>query len=140
MKRFLAIPINLFIFIGYFIWGIIGIIWYGRLPKISPYHKHRWKPEDTNLSELYFEDENYQHRLPIEDSTLELMPFRSDLVGLKFKRNKYGLSEWTETINKVWIGWEINYATKTRKPKFMINGGGDGTIPYELDEIVIVNE
>lgn len=73
----------------------------------------------------------------------------SQLVGKKFKRNKYGLSDWTQTIHKVWIVWEAFPSDPNKtgwdsirnshyKPKIKVNGGGSGDYTYDLEEIVIL--
>jgi len=69
----------------------------------------------------------------------------NQLIGKKFKRNKYGLSDWEQTIHKVWIVWEMisldpnkPFENIVHKPKIKINGGGSGLQCYDLEEIVIL--
>lgn len=60
----------------------------------------------------------------------------SKLIGQKFKRKKYGLSSWTDTISEVSIVLEYNSEFKEYCPKCKIQG----TLhQYDLDEIIIWN-
>jgi len=62
------------------------------------------------------------------------------LIGLKFKRNVYGLSSWTDIINDVDISWEIHFDIDNcikyqRLNKIYVKG----TIHwFPIEEIVII--
>jgi hypothetical protein len=61
------------------------------------------------------------------------------LIGLKFKRNVHGLSIWEDTIQRVWIAYNmhVNLDTWTpayHKPTAMVQGSLHS---YPLSEIVI---
>lgn len=59
-----------------------------------------------------------------------------DLVGRKFKRNVYGLSKWTQTIEEV--NFIYSFVTENTEwfyqPKLMIKGN---KYWYSIDEILI---
>jgi hypothetical protein len=60
----------------------------------------------------------------------------NNLIGKTFKRNKYGLSSWEDTIQEVFITWHL-LDRNTRKPEIKVKG----TVhTYDLEEIVIINE
>jgi hypothetical protein len=61
-----------------------------------------------------------------------------NLIGLEFKRNKYGLSLWTDEITYVGHRYRI-IDRNTRKIEIFVVGGRNDT-SYDLDEIVIVNK
>lgn len=61
-----------------------------------------------------------------------------DLIGLEFRRNKYGLSLWTDEITYVGHRYKI-IDRNTRKVEIFVVGGRNDTW-YDLDEIVIVNK
>lgn len=61
-----------------------------------------------------------------------------DLIGLEFRRNKYGLSLWTDEITYVGHRYKI-IDRNTRKVEIFVVGGRNNTW-YDLDEIVIVNK
>jgi hypothetical protein len=61
-----------------------------------------------------------------------------DLIGLEFRRNKYGLSLWTDEITYVGHRYRI-IDRNTRKVEIYVVGGRNNTW-YDLDEIVIVNK
>ena len=58
------------------------------------------------------------------------------LIGKKFRRNVYGLSKWTQTIQEV--NFILSFITVKDKyfykPKLMVKGN---TYWYSIDEIVI---
>lgn len=59
-----------------------------------------------------------------------------DLIGKYFKRNKYGLSIWTDQIT--YIGHRYNIIDRNiSKIEFLIKGTTD--LWFSFDEIVIVN-
>lgn len=47
-----------------------------------------------------------------------------DLIGRKFKRNKYGLSTWTDTITDVWIryNFDLKHSFEYATPQVMVRG------------------
>lgn len=61
----------------------------------------------------------------------------SQLIGLKFKRKKYGLSTWTDTITNVVIHLEYNYDFKEYAPKCIVTGARHN---YDIDEIIIMDK
>lgn len=61
-----------------------------------------------------------------------------DLIGLEFRRNKYGLSLWTDEITYVGHRYKL-IDRNTRKVEVFVVGGRNDTW-YDLDEIVIVNK
>lgn len=60
-----------------------------------------------------------------------------ELIGLTFKRNVYGLSEWTDTVTSVHIRMNCDLDCEYWKPKISILG--TRTISYDLEEIVFVS-
>jgi len=62
---------------------------------------------------------------------------QEDLIGKSFKRNKYGLSTWTDIIQDVWIIWNLHVIEGKRViiPEFMIKGTLHN---YTLSEIVLI--
>lgn len=59
------------------------------------------------------------------------------LIGLKFKRNKYGLSTWEDTIQSVSTSWKVVDVDKgLQQLEVTVKGTGYNT--YELSEIVIL--
>lgn len=61
----------------------------------------------------------------------------TDLVGKRFKRNKYGLSNWTDVVKKVWFVMACNVDGKTFKPLFMVRGRLHN---YEVKDCVFLIE
>lgn len=60
-----------------------------------------------------------------------------DLIGKKFKRNVYGLTEWTDTVTNVFI--VRSFISKgIWKPLIGIKGTR-GIWSYNLDEIVFID-
>lgn len=60
-----------------------------------------------------------------------------DLIGKKFKRNVYGLTEWTDTVTNVFI--VRSFISKgIWKPLIGIKGTR-GIWSYDLDEIVFID-
>lgn len=60
-----------------------------------------------------------------------------NLIGKQFKRNVYGLTDWIDTVENVYI--IRSYITKnTWKPVIQIKGK-IGIWSYDIDEIVFVN-
>ena len=63
---------------------------------------------------------------------------QEDLIGKSFKRDEYGLSTWTDTIQDVWVIWNLHIidGEHITIPEFMIKGT---TIHhYKLSEIVLI--
>ena len=60
-----------------------------------------------------------------------------ELIGLKFKRNKYGLSNWTDTVLGVQIIKDFNNDGDYFTPRIMVKGSIQN---YELEDIVFVND
>lgn len=61
-----------------------------------------------------------------------------DLIGLDFKRNKYGLSLWTDQIT--YVGYRSHLKSRTTRTIEMFVIGKLSEQWYDLDEIVIVNK
>ena len=59
----------------------------------------------------------------------------ADLIGKKFKRNKYGLSTWTDEVTQVWVIMSAKIAVEGNKPIFMIRGSQHS---YSADEVVFI--
>ena len=57
-----------------------------------------------------------------------------NLIGLKFKRNKYGLTDWTSTVIETGIQW--NQVESGYVPRIMIKS--EKGIWYNLDEIIFL--
>ena len=72
----------------------------------------------------------------------------NDLIGRKFKRNKYGLSDWTEEIRDVRLltVYEKIDGLWVSKPEIMVSKNethpiiGYDNSWYSLDEIVLISE
>lgn len=68
----------------------------------------------------------------------------NELIGLKFKRNVYGLSLWTKTIKNVFVVWHLEHiqnigGVHTMKPEIIVESEEPSSYPfYSLKEIVIV--
>jgi len=62
-----------------------------------------------------------------------------NLIGKEFKRNKYGLSIWTDKIKKITFKYEIIDRT-TKKILVYVIGESNENNWYDLDEIVLVNQ
>lgn len=60
----------------------------------------------------------------------------TELIGLKFKRKKYGLSKWTDVIKRTEIYLEYNPDFKEYCAVFKIYG--EGFHGFDIDEIVIL--
>jgi len=60
-----------------------------------------------------------------------------DLVGKKFKRNKYGLSKWTETVASSFVQWRYCDKTKSYSPIFNVRG--ENGVVFLVTEIVFVD-
>ena len=60
------------------------------------------------------------------------------LIGKSFKRNKYGLSLWTDTIK--FVGCKFSIIDKNTKKILIYIVGEKNSKHFDLDEIVIVNE
>ena len=61
----------------------------------------------------------------------------NDLIGKQFKRNVYGLSTWTDTVQAVWFVRELQNEEKQFTPKFYIKG----TIHnYPVSEVVFLTD
>ena len=58
------------------------------------------------------------------------------LIGKKFKRNVYGLSKWTQTIQEVnfILSYVVPHGGEYYQPKLMVKGNNHW---YSIDEIVI---
>lgn len=54
------------------------------------------------------------------------------LIGLKFRRNKYGLSLWEDTIQSVDLNWY--FTTGWTRPIVVVKGTLHS---YDIDEIVV---
>jgi hypothetical protein len=65
-----------------------------------------------------------------------------ELIGKKFKRNKYGLSDWTSIISEVGITRSTTFNPETRNaywiPEIWIRSSNG--VVYDFSEIVIVME
>lgn len=60
-----------------------------------------------------------------------------ELIGKSFKRNVYGLSEWTDTVVDVYIAININHdAFSSWTPIFLVQGTMH---VFNINEIVFVN-
>lgn len=59
------------------------------------------------------------------------------LIGLIFKRNKYGLSDIEQVVTATSITWRIDHIKKHVKPIFMVKGDNHW---YEIDEVVFFND
>lgn len=59
------------------------------------------------------------------------------LIGLIFKRNKYGLSEIEQVVTETQLVWRHDHIKKHSKPIFMVKGGNHW---YEIDEVVFFND
>jgi len=57
-----------------------------------------------------------------------------DLIGLKFKRNVYGLTNWTSTVKETFVSWDI--VQEGFKPRIMIKS--DKGIFYNIEELIFV--
>lgn len=64
----------------------------------------------------------------------------NNLIGLHFKRNVYGLSTWTKTVDSVWFIWGMKFVDGgvIRIPKIQIKSKEGPIHDYSLDEIVFV--
>lgn len=62
----------------------------------------------------------------------------ADLIGKPFRRNKYGLSLWEDTIKNVWIQWEV-IDRNTKRPRLLVRGHMSEN-HYDISEIVILGE
>ncbi len=60
------------------------------------------------------------------------------LIGKSFKRNKYGLSIWTDTIR--FVGCKFKLVDRTTKQVEFYIVGEKSSQHFALDEIVLVNE
>lgn len=60
------------------------------------------------------------------------------LIGKSFKRNKYGLSLWTDTIK--FVGCKFKIVNRNTKEVIIYIVGEKSTSHFTLDEIVIINE
>ena len=73
---------------------------------------------------------------------MSLYPFKrfetEQLIGLKFKRKKYGPSFWTDTIRKVQIYLVYNPTFKEYCPTCVVYGENTN-ISYDIDEIMIMD-
>ena len=61
-----------------------------------------------------------------------------DLIGLNFKRNKYGLSLWTDKIT--YVGYRSHLKSRTIRTIEIFVIGTLSKQLYDLEEIVIVNK
>lgn len=57
-----------------------------------------------------------------------------ELIGKKFRRNKYGVSHWSDKVVSVYLAWNFTIGSKYKTPSFIIYGTSG--IPFELSEIV----
>jgi len=60
------------------------------------------------------------------------------LVGREFRRNKYGLSTWIDTIT--YVGYSRNLLDRSHSAINMYVIGTSSKIHYSIDEIVLVNK
>ncbi len=60
------------------------------------------------------------------------------LIGLEFKRNKYGLSSWTDKIR--YVGYKWSHVDRKKRMIVMYIMGENSSVHFSLDEIVVVNK
>ncbi len=60
------------------------------------------------------------------------------LIGLDFKRKKYGLSLWTDKIRYVGYRWNLINRKERQIEIFIVGHNSD--VQYGLDEIVVINK
>ncbi len=65
----------------------------------------------------------------------------NDLIGLKFKRNVYGLSKWTKTVDDCFVVWNLKFVDNLTvlTPEFVLIAKENGT-PYNLNEVVFIKD
>ncbi len=63
-----------------------------------------------------------------------------DFIGLQFKRNVYGLSNWTKTVEDYFIVWHLKIVnnSKVLTPEIVLIAKESGAT-YSLNEVVFVN-
>lgn len=61
----------------------------------------------------------------------------AEIVGMSFKRTKYGLTDWTDIIDDVRIILEYSVHFKEYRPTCYVYGKNGNS--YKMDEIVILN-
>lgn len=59
------------------------------------------------------------------------------LIGKRFKRNKYGLSNIVQVVEATAITWRMGDIKKHSKPIFMVKGGKHW---YDVNELMFLND
>lgn len=61
-----------------------------------------------------------------------------NLIGMQFRRNVYGLSLWTDVVEKVWVKWVASHPYDgTQKVEIMISGKSH-ICAFSLSEVVFI--
>lgn len=58
-----------------------------------------------------------------------------ELIGKRFKRNVYGLTEWTDTVKDCWFVYIVNIEKGTTTQEIIVKGSN---YDYPINELVIL--